>query len=127
MPKYFKYSEFDQHGAPGSGAAHMNKLFLSMLDALREKLGFPLIVTSGYRSPEYNAKVSETGTTGPHTTGKAADIAVSGQQAYTLIKTALELGFTGIGISQKGASRFVHLDILADGEQGAPRPRIWSY
>lgn len=105
----------------------MNKQFLEKMDALREKVGFPLIITSGYRSPQYNASVSSTGETGPHTTGKAADIAIRGHQAHALLKTALELGFTGIGISQKGESRFVHLDTLENGEQGAPRPWIWSY
>lgn len=125
--KYFNYSEFDQHGDPGSGAANMNQGFLDMLDVLREKVGFPLIVTSGYRSPAYNDSVSTTGTTGPHTTGKAVDLAVAGHQAHAVLKAALELGFTGIGVSQKGTSRFIHLDILANGEHGAPRPWVWSY
>lgn len=127
MPKYFQYSEFDQKGMPGSGEVHMDKTFVALLDQLRENVGFALIITSGYRSPEYNASVSHTGTTGPHTTGKAVDIAIRGYQAHKLLKEALELGFSGIGISQKGESRFVHLDTLSNGEQGAPRPTIWSY
>jgi zinc D-Ala-D-Ala carboxypeptidase len=39
---------------------------------------------------------------------------------------ALEQGFTGIGVSQKGAIRFIHVDDLPDAP-GQPRPTIWSY
>lgn len=120
--KYFKYSEFDQKDGklPGSGEKYMSSEFLNKLDKLRELMGQPMRVTSGYRSPEYNAKVSNTGRTGPHTTGKAADIACSnGQMRHKLVKLACELGFTGIGISKS----FVHLDTL----EGPHRPNIWTY
>lgn len=92
------------------------------LELLRGSCGFPFPVTSGARCPTYNASVSSTGEDGPHTTGRAFDIAVSHEQAYILVKRALEVGYTGIGVSQKGNSRFIHLDDLALG-----RPRIWSY
>jgi hypothetical protein len=71
--------------------------------------------------------VSTTGFDGPHTTGKAADILVYGEDALLLLKLALARGFTGIGISQKGDihSRFIHLDILAQPDY--PRPFLWSY
>lgn len=120
--RYFIHSEFDQKGLPGSGEKSMDRLFLSQLDALRHKCGFPFIVTSGYRSPEYNNKISTTGFNGAHTTGKAADIAVDTMNAFILAERAFEMGcFTGIGIG-KG---FVHLDTLTPEE--APRPRLWSY
>jgi len=108
----------------GNGECRMDEDFLDRLQYLRNRFGRPMPVTSGYRSPEYNAKVSTTGTAGPHTTGKAADIRVSGKDAYDLIKLAIEAGFRGIGISQKGAhaSRFIHLDMVDAG-----RPTVWSY
>jgi len=96
--------------------------FMSTLVHMRRSLGIPFHVTSAYRCPEHNAKVSSTGLTGPHTTGKAIDIAISHQNAFRLVKLALESGMTGIGVSQKGTNRFIHLDMLAE-----PRPRIWSY
>ncbi len=123
--KYFKLSEFDQHGMPGSGR-HMDENFLGMLDILRERCGHPLVVSSGYRSPEYNASVSSTGFAGPHTTGKAADIRIYGAEAYHLLARAMELGFKGIGIQQKGvmSTRYIHLDMI---ETKTLRPRVWSY
>ena len=98
------------------------KDFMAKVQKLRDELGFTLPVTSAARCPLHNAAVSATGRTGPHTTGRAIDIGVRGDRAVMLIKAALNAGFTGIGISQKGASRFIHLDDLAEG-----RPNVWSY
>ena len=107
----------------GSGQMSMDPQFMARVVAMRDAVGFPFPVTSGYRCPDHNEKVSSTGRNGPHTTGKALDIGVSRQQAYKLLKAALERGFTGIGISQKGNGRFIHLDGLED----RGRPTIWSY
>lgn len=126
--KYFKFDEFDQKGLAGSGKRFMCPIFLSYLDELRDRLGKPIIITSGYRSPAYNNKVSSTGFTGAHTTGKAADIAVDRQLAYRLLEIAFGMGvFSGIGIQQKGSGRFIHLDCLTEQDTIAPRPTIWSY
>ena len=96
--------------------------FIAKLDALRAEVGFPLPVSSGYRCPDHNARVSTTGRTGPHTTGRAVDLAVDRTRAHTVLAAALRAGFTGIGVQQKGATRFIHLDDLASG-----RPTVWSY
>jgi len=117
---YFTPQEF---ACKGDGSIRVKPEFMDRLQRVRVKFNKPMIVTSGYRSPAYNAKVSGTGEGGPHTTGRAVDIAVRGEDAYRLLKLALEESLTGIGISQKGASRFIHLDDLA----GEKRPRIWSY
>lgn len=128
MMRYFTYEEFNQKGLPGSGLQFMDSDFLKYLDALRHKCGFPFVITSGYRSPEYNARVSSTGLKGAHTTGKAADIAVSRQNAYKLLEMAFQIEcFTGIGIKQKGEDRFIHLDILTEEDGFSLRPTIWSY
>lgn len=99
--------------------------FVKKLERLREELGFPMPVTSGYRCPDYNARVSSTGRTGPHTTGRAVDIGVDRYRAWRLILEAMP-EFTGIGLQQKGQGRFVHLDDLPNAE-GQPRPTVWSY
>lgn len=129
IPKYFKWLEFDQHGQPGTGMTFMDREFVQKLDHLRENVGFPLIITSGYRSSEYNKKVSTTGERGPHTFGRAVDIAISGARAHALIGAAINIGFTGIGIKQIGpiAGRFIHLDTMEVGGPTAPRPWIWTY
>ena len=49
-----------------------------------------------------------------HLSGRAVDIAISGDKAHRLVRMALLLGFTGIGVRQRGdhRRRFVHLDDL---------------
>ncbi len=98
--------------------------FLARIDQLREDYGKPLIVTSAYRCPSHNSSVSSTGTTGPHTTGCAIDFLIAGADAHALLEVAVEQGFPGIGINQKGdwEQRFLHVDDLTEN-----RPRIWSY
>lgn len=99
---------------------------MDRVEELRVRYGKPLRVTSAARCPDHNSRVSGTGRTGPHTTGRAIDLGVSGADAYRVIQIALELGFTGIGVQQKGAGRFVHLDTLPNAV-GCPRPWVWSY
>jgi uncharacterized protein YcbK (DUF882 family) len=104
----------------------MDHAFVDELDDLRHRLGFGLRITSGYRCPAYNAKVSSTGLAGPHTTGRAVDIWVDRTRAYEVLQTALIMKFTGVGIQQKGPSRFIHLDNLPNAP-GQIRPTVWSY
>lgn len=104
----------------------MDKEFMEKMDKLREICGFPFRVTSAYRCPTYNKVISSSGLNGPHTTGKAMDIYIDGQQCYRVLKEAMKLGFTGIGVKQKGYARFLHLDTLtSDGVH--TRPIVWSY
>lgn len=100
--------------------------FMDKLETIRVAYGKPMKVNSAARCPAYNEKVSSTGRTGPHTTGRAIDIGVSGSDAHRLLRVAMRHGnFTGIGVQQKGphVSRFLHFDDLT----GENRPWIWSY
>lgn len=99
---------------------------MDKVEALRVAVGFPMRVTSAARCPAHNARVSGTGRTGPHTTGRAIDLGVSHGQAHAVLSKALEMGFTGIGVQQKGGGRFIHLDDLPNAP-GQPRPTVWSY
>lgn len=84
----------------------MDEDFLLMLDDLRERCGFPLVLNSAYRSKEYDLSRGRTGE-GYHTLGRAVDIACcdSSKRAW-IVKNAIEVGFKGIGIS----STYIHLD-----------------
>lgn len=122
----WRYFNRDEFACKHCGANLIDDVFVTELDDLRHHLGFALPISSGYRCPEHNAKVSSTGRTGPHTTGRAADIAVSRERAYEVLQTAMAMKFTGIGVNQKGTARFIHLDNLPNAP-GQPRPTIWSY
>lgn len=110
------------------GQMEMDIEFMERLEALRTAFRKPIRVTSGFRCPTYNAQISSTGFCGPHVTGMAVDVAVSGQEAHELLAFAVHHGFKGFGINQKGPyhKRFLHLDFIENGP-GRPRPRIWSY
>ena len=122
-PSPYQYFSMEELACKHCGQMHMDNGFMAKLVSIRRELGFPLPVTSGYRCPEHNAAVSDTGKNGPHTTGRACDIAISGERAYRLLRAAVAHGITGIGIKQHGTSRYVHLDDL----DGQTRPWIWSY
>lgn len=124
--KHFQAAEF---ACRCCGREQMHDEFVRKLDDLRERVGFPLIVTSGYRCPEYNRLVSKTGLTGPHTTGRAVDLQLAGRSAFIVVGQVVLGGWmTGIGLLQQGqhSDRFLHLDDLNDAP-GQPRPWIWTY
>lgn len=124
--KTWKYFKFEDFACKHCGVNLMKEEFIDKCDELRERFRHPLIVASGYRCPEYNKKVSTTGEDGPHTTGEAGDFSVSRHDAYRVLAIAMTMGFTGIGVQQKGGGRFLHLDTLNEPTH-APRPSVWSY
>lgn len=105
------------------GKAEMDPAFMDKLQGLRDLLGEPLRVNSGYRCREYNKKIGG----GPaHPKGMAVDLGINRKLAYNTLVLALAMGFQGVGIKQKGKGRFIHLDMLP-GSSRAPRPTVWSY
>lgn len=99
--------------------------FMDRLEQLRLWYGRSMIVGSGFRCVEYNNVIGgKSG--GAHIVGKAVDVLIHSRNAWELVRLALQLGFPGIGIHQKGDwnSRYIHLDWL---QTDTLRPRIWSY
>jgi zinc D-Ala-D-Ala carboxypeptidase len=121
MTDWSKYPNFSEaeFRCQETGEIDMDEVFLQRLQELRNAFAKPMTVTSGYRSPKHSIEAKKP-LPGAHAQGKAVDIRVSGEDAYQLVGLAMSLGFTGIGVQQKGASRFIHLDIM-------PRKAIWSY
>ena len=103
------------------GKADMDPEFMRMLQELRNEVG-PLMISSGFRCEDHNEKLSSTGRHGPHTEVKASEILIYGERAVLLFERARKIGFSGIGVSQKGPhhKRFVHVDTLE-------RKALWSY
>ena len=122
--KYFSYNELKCKC--GCDKCLIQEDFLAKLDDLRESMDMPLVITSGYRCPDHNEKVSFSGRNGSHTTGRAVDIGVNRKDAYLLLQFAFLKKFTGIGVHQSGAGRFIHLDDLTNLDKGI-RPTVWSY
>lgn len=111
---YFNKSEFD---CSHTGKNEMKDGFLLRLDELRAFTGLPFKITSGYRDPSHPVEAAKE-TPGRHSEGIAADIAVvNGYQRGLIVKNAISMGFSGIGV----AKTFVHVD-----DRGGPLV-IWGY
>tara|TARA_R100000278_G_C5473916_1_gene165599 strand:+ start:1621 stop:2004 length:384 start_codon:yes stop_codon:yes gene_type:complete len=119
---YFNQHEFT---CSHTGKCDMDSNFINKLNELRVAFGKPMRITSGFRDVTHPIEAKKS-SPGAHTTGQAADIAVSREDAFDLLSLALTKGFTGIGIQQKGSGRFIHLDTLKNSPE-RPRPTIWSY
>lgn len=65
-------------------------LCLKILDPLRRKLGKPIVINSGYRSPELNKAIGGAATS-QHCKGEAADIICPGVQVSDLVKAIREM------------------------------------
>tara|TARA_R100001015_G_C4559959_1_gene119999 strand:- start:23 stop:391 length:369 start_codon:yes stop_codon:yes gene_type:complete len=122
MYKYFTEEELVCRHCNEVG---MDDEFMQKVDTLREKMGFSFPVNSAYRCKNHPIEARKA-FPGAHASGRAIDIGVAGEEAYKLIQGALEAGFTGIGVSQKGTTRFIHLDNL-ENKNYRPRPHVWSY
>tara|TARA_R100001198_G_scaffold93628_1_gene74918 strand:- start:930 stop:1424 length:495 start_codon:yes stop_codon:yes gene_type:complete len=102
--KYFEDSEFID---TKSGHHKMNREFLLKLDALRARCGFPLIINSGYRSPNHPDEIFKK-KPGTHARGIAVDISAWNlKKKKIILKHAKALGFKGIGVYPG----HVHLDM----------------
>ena len=119
------YFSEDELRCSHSGECEMDEAFMEKVNAIREVCDFPFTVTSAYRHPTHPIEARKK-KPGAHASGHAIDIAVRGDKAHRLIEIALKYGMTGIGVAQKGGSRFIHLDDLT-AEDGFPRPTVWSY
>lgn len=99
----------------GDGSIRINEEALDRLQALRDRLGRPMIVTSGYRSPEWNRKVGGAKHS-MHMAGAAFDISMVNHDPEEFERAAREAGFTGFGTYPR--RNFMHID--------TGRPRRWG-
>ena len=108
----FNLSEFNKHGFVISDTVFQNIFALAKnLQVLRDEVGKPIKITSGYRSPEHNAKVGGVKSS-RHITGEAADFKIAGmtpKEVAAVIEKLIAAGKMeegGIGIY----STWVHYD-----------------
>lgn len=119
MPELFKhYSEYDgpwpysnfqpsEVACRHCGEFYLNHESMEALQRLRNFWGKPIVITSGHRCREHNAKVG--GTENSQHLKIAFDCRCPTLDQKHFIKVAQDAGFTGVG---KYASRnFVHLDL----------------
>ena len=101
------------------GKQEMKPEFMGRLQALRDIYRTSMPITSGYRCPDHPIEKAKA-EPGMHSTGLACDVGLQGADAHEILRLAMHLGFTGIGVQQKGSGRFIHLDLRQT-------PTVWSY
>jgi|TARA_B100000085_G_C18555035_1_gene517374 uncharacterized protein YcbK (DUF882 family) len=120
------FSEDELRCKCGCGTYRFDEQALARLNDIREEVGFPLPVSSGYRCPKHSIeadKIANGRPPGAHTTGKAVDLAVELDKAHALLKVAFAHNVPRVGVNQRGTLRFIHLDWCDD----RPGPTVWSY
>ena len=84
----------------------------------------PFRVSSGRICDHHNDTVStaKNKKNGVHTLGQASDILISGERAMLLFEKARQIGFSGIGLSQRGPHRDRFVDLHTKQQKA-----LWSY
>jgi len=122
--EFFKVSEFICR-CGRCGRADISPRLIPILDRVRIRYQKPMIVTSGFRCPDYNIIVRGGE---EHPKGEAADIAVySSFDALHLVEVAILEDIRRLGIDVSAAAikegrAFIHLGIST-----ILIPGIWTY
>mgnify|MGYP004448070695 CR=1 FL=1 len=113
----FSLSEFETGGKIPEDLMRNVKMLAANLQTIRDEIGKPIRIHSGYRTPANNTGVKRS----QHLLAKAADLRVSGMKATELHKVVLRLirdgriSKGGVGLYPGGSSRraigFVHYDV----------------
>lgn len=108
LTKNFKYSEFWCNGIEPPTGYYPNILTLAKeLQKVRDAVGIPITITSGWRSKAHNTAVGGASSS-QHLTGKAADVRIQGlEPKFANIYLAKYGNFKGFGI----ANTYTHVDI----------------
>ena len=120
LTKNFSKSEFDCNDGSEmpNKVLERIKLLSEQLQILRDYIGKPIKINSGYRSPEYNHKIGGAKHS-QHKLGNAADIRVEGvspREVHSIISELIKDGRMKEGGLGKYNS-FTHYDIGYDGKK----------
>ena len=116
LTRNFSRREFDCHdGTPTPPEYTCNlRVLATTLQVIRAKIGQPLVIVSGYRTPEHN-RTCGGATNSYHLSAQAADIRCGGLDAvelHAVIRDLIASGYVhdgGLGLYDT----FVHYDIRA--------------
>ena len=107
--KYFAAGEFMCHDDSYSYLRVSPKL-VDALDKVRQIIGRPIMIHSGYRPPAYNASIGGVGNS-THIDGLAADISAVGIATAALHQVVDDVIGTSGGVGCYPLQQFVHLDV----------------
>lgn len=129
LSPHFELHEFTEsatarkHGIanepPPEAVENLKALCVHTLEPLRQALGLPIVITSGYRCKELNDRITHHATRSLHMTGQAADFHVDGLsrrelliQAFRQILTDPKISFDLVIIYPS----FLHVSYVSNGK-----------
>lgn len=109
VPRFFKESEF-RKCKPACDISDMKEDFLRKLDEARELARTPFIITSAFRSVDYEKSKGRKGTSS-HCKGLAVDLLCkSSHVRMKIVSSLISVGFRRIGVYPT----FIHVDMDED-------------
>lgn len=100
---------------------NLRQLAIHMLDPIREEYGHPIAITSGFRSPELNAKLGGSSKSSQHMLGCAADLVPADNSGTVddIFKAAIRVGgFDQLIIEQNSSgSKWCHVSWKKSGNR----------
>jgi hypothetical protein len=126
-PEEWPWTRFSprEMACKGTALLMIDRDAMDRLQALRDTLGKPLIITSAYRSPEHNEDLRRRGIgaakNSPHMRGIAFDVRMDNHDPHEFEAAARAAGFTGFGYYPR--SGFMHIDTGNARSWGTPWPR----
>jgi hypothetical protein len=105
--------ELASSGGQRFDRARIDPRLVVCLQAIRDRVGKPVIVTSGYRPYGYNVDIyrkrNQKPTRSRHSSGQAADIKVAGMTGLTLAKAAIDACGCDLGVGI--GDNYAHIDV----------------
>src|SRR4030095_466460 len=109
----FTVGEFARSGSKKFDIARIDPKLVQCLQAIRDRVGKPVHITSGYRSYGYNIKIykqrNQKPTDSQHTSGRAVDIQIDNMTGLELAKLAIDTCGCDIGVGI--GENYAHIDV----------------
>lgn len=120
-PRDWRWPSFSPReiASKGEGELLIDDHALDKLQALRDRLGKPMLITSAYRSAAHNKRVGGAKNS-KHLDGEAFDVRMENHDPHEFEAAARAVGFTGFGYYPK--SGFMHIDTGPARSWGTPWP-----
>jgi flagellar protein FlgJ len=118
----FTAGELAKSGEMVFNIARIDTALVAALQAIRDHVGKPVTVTSGYRSFKYNTEIyrrrGRRPTLSQHISGRGADIKIEGMSGVQIAKAAIDAA--GCKVAVGLGATFAHVDVRG-------RFAVWNY
>lgn len=118
----FTVGELARSGEMNFNIARIDPALVACLQAIRDHVGRPVSINSGYRSFKYNKEIYERRgkppTKSQHISGRGADIRIEGMTGVQIAKAAIDA--CGCKVAVGLGARFAHVDVRG-------RFAVWNY